>query len=211
MKEKVAKKCGDEFVLKGREPWQMGWYEFAQCLVQGKTVLDVGCGAGEGLKLLATKAEKAIGIDLDERLKTEHIRIMDISEMPSKSFDVVVCIDVIEHVENDTDFAKHLARVARETLFVSTPNYTISRNRNPYHVREYLPHDFERIFSRFGNCTMFGGNCTGEIRSAIKNKPVYYFLNTLYSFRATVLLAKVLKRILFTTIWAHTALIVRIS
>jgi 2-polyprenyl-3-methyl-5-hydroxy-6-metoxy-1,4-benzoquinol methylase len=108
MKQKIARQCGDEHVLKGRKPLQMGWYELASSLVQGKAALDVGCGSGEGLMLLAEKADRATGLDIDERLNREglEICIQDISLLPNESFDVVVCIDVIEHVEDDRAFLK---------------------------------------------------------------------------------------------------------
>lgn len=212
-KEKNAKKCGDEHVRKGREALQMGWYEFASTLVQGKTVLDVGCGSGEGLELLHVKAEQAVGIDLDERLKRKDINIQfkDVSVIPDKSFDVVICIDVIEHVEDDKEFVKHLVRVARELLFVSTPNYAVGRNVHPYHIREYTPYEFECMFSGLGRIRILGGNSRGEIRREIRNKSLYYFLNSLYAYKGTALVAKILKRLLFTRIWPHQAVIVAID
>jgi SAM-dependent methyltransferase len=211
MKVKEARECGDEHVLKGREPLQMGWYELASTLAEGRTVLDVGCGSGEGLSLLATKAKKATGIDLDPRLKREDIEICDISQVPDKSYDLIVCIDVIEHVQDDKAFVRQLARVARRKLFVSTPNYTVSRNAHPYHVREYTPSEFEQMFTGLGRVRIFGGNCTGELREEITNKGLYYFINNLYNTRGTVLLAKVVKRLLFTKVWGHQAVVVEVN
>jgi SAM-dependent methyltransferase len=209
---KRVRQTGDEHVMKGREPTQMGWYAFASTLVAGQTVVDVGCGSGEGLKLLAAKAQRAVGIDLDERLMRRDldIRITDISQLPDNSFDVVVCIDVIEHVEDDEAFVKQLARVARRLLFVSTPNYAVHRNLHPYHVREYTPYEFKRLFSSYGRVALFGGSSTGETRQEITRRYSYYLVNALYTFNLTILLAKVLKRILLMKVWPHQAVIVTI-
>ncbi|MGH9554541.1 MAG: class I SAM-dependent methyltransferase [Terriglobales bacterium] len=205
MKVKTAKPCGDEHVLKGREPLQLGWYDFASGLVEGRTVLDVGCGSGEGLKWLQRKAKKALGIDLDPRLAGESIRICNLGDMESKSFDVVVCIDVLEHIEGDRAFAAELVRVARNAVFVSTPNYAVNKNRHPYHVREYVPDELVKMFVPFGRVTLFGGDSTGHTRRPIRNRPIYYFINRLYTWKPTVLLAKILKRLLLTKVWAHQA------
>ncbi len=210
-RNKTAKECGDEHVLRGREPLQMGWYKFASTLVEGQTVLDVGCGSGEGLKLLQARAKEAIGLDLDPRLERKDIRIGDISDLPDKSFDAVVCIDVIEHIGDDQAFVRQLVRVARNLVFVSTPNYTVSRNRHPYHVREYIPYELERMFLPFGRVQAWGGDSTGDLRQPITRKRLYYGINRLYNFGPTVLLAKILKRLLFTKMWAHQAVIVELG
>src|SRR5688572_28607579 len=122
-KTKTPRPCGDEAVLSGRNPSQMGWYGFLADVVAGQSVLDVGCGSGEGLRVLATRATTALGIDLDERLQRSdvNVEIKSITDVPDKSFDVVVCLDVIEHVEADRAFIAELFRVARQTVFVSTP------------------------------------------------------------------------------------------
>jgi SAM-dependent methyltransferase len=212
-KRKKAITTGDGDVLRGREPTQMGWYEFASALAAGRTVLDVGCGSGEGLRVLMAKARTAIGIDLDGRLGRPDldIQIMDVTEIPEKSFDVVVCVDVIEHVEADDQFVRNLARVARELVFASTPNFAVSRNRHPYHVREYTPDEFMRLFSPYGQVSLFGGDSTGDLRQEITRRWLYFVLNRLYSLRITLIAAKILKRLFFTKVWPHHAVVVTLG
>lgn len=45
-------------------------------------------------------------------------------EAPSNSFEVVVALDVLEHVEMIHDALRELLRIAKEKLFVSLPNMT---------------------------------------------------------------------------------------
>jgi 2-polyprenyl-3-methyl-5-hydroxy-6-metoxy-1,4-benzoquinol methylase len=207
---KVARPCGDHEVAAGRKPVQMGWYEFASDLVKGRTVLDVGCGSGDGLKLLSVHAKQATGIEVDERLKREDldIEIKSLPEVPDCSTDVTVCVDVIEHIEDDREFARQLVRVAREAVFVSTPNYAVSRNEWPFHVREYTPRQFESLFAPYGEISVFGGDSSGDTRKQIKAKALYYFVNDLYCRPATVWLAKLVKRILLMKVWPHQGLMI---
>jgi SAM-dependent methyltransferase len=192
----------------------MGWYEYVNThLAPGKSVLDVGCGSCEGLRLLVSKARIAVGIDLDPRLAQPDldVRIVDIAQIPDKSFDVVVCIDVIEHIENDRVFLKHLMRVAIEKVFLSTPNYSLSRNMHPYHVREYTPREFDGLLEGVGQVKILGGSYTGEERAEIRRPEVYRWLNDLYAKRGTVVLGKILRRVLFERIWAHQAAVISLE
>jgi len=210
-REKKAAPCGDLHALKGREPMQMGWYSFVGQLVTGVTVLDVGAGSGEGLKVMAANAKDSLGIDLDERLQSQspRIEIRPLSSIGDRAFDAVVAIDVIEHVEDDVGFVRDLVRVARQMVFVSTPNYAVSRNRHPYHVREYVPEEFERLFAQYGRVRIFAGNPTGDQRQEIHpgHRRLYHLLGNLYLRPSTALLAKVLKRLLRTKVWAHQAVL----
>ncbi len=150
---KRAKDCGDKGVLAGRGPGQIGWYKFcADNFLSGKeTVLDVGCGSGDGLRILSQRSLKAHGIDLDPRLKDENIFIMDVTDIASQSYDIVTCIDVIEHVEDDVSLVKELNRIARKGIFVTTPNSTAGRNTWPYHIREYTPFEFYNLLNESTN------------------------------------------------------------
>jgi SAM-dependent methyltransferase len=191
----------------------MGWYGFLGDVVEGQSVLDVGCGSGEGLRILANRATSALGIDLDERLRRSdvNVEIKSVTEVPDKSFDVVVCLDVIEHVEADQAFVAELFRVARKAVFVSTPNYSVSFNRHPYHIREYTPWEFARLFDGYGDVTLYGGTAKGFERVVITRPRAYALVGALYRWKPTILAAKVLKRLLRITMWKHHAAVVRLD
>jgi hypothetical protein len=59
--------------------------------------------------------------------------------------DAVTAFDVIEHVAEDAEFLLHLVRVARRHVFLTTPNWHVSRAANPCHVREYTPAQLEAL------------------------------------------------------------------
>jgi SAM-dependent methyltransferase len=205
------RECGDESLIKGREPLQMGWYAHAASLVRGERVIDVGCGIGDGLLLLSESADGAIGIDLDERLARRTdvtIEVRDLATVPDGAFDTVVCIDVIEHVEDDAAFVADLARVARKRIYVSTPNYAVSLNSWPYHVREYTPRELQRLLAPHGQLTSFGGTATGAEREQIRRIGLYNLICDLYCYRGTNWVAKVLRRIVRVRVWAHQAIVV---
>lgn len=211
-REKSPRTCGDEATLSGRGPSQMGWYTFMAGVVEGQTVLDVGCGSGEGLRVLSQHASHALGIDLDERLQRSdvNVEIKSVVDIPDKSYDVVVCFDVIEHVEQDQAFLAELFRVARKAVFVTTPNYAMSFNRNPYHVREYTPREFARLFDGYGDVTLYAGTAKGREHQVLTRQTAYFLVNGLYQWKPTVLAAKVLKRLLGVKVWGHQAALVRL-
>ncbi len=125
--------------------YQKAWYEHVAALpgIKGKSVLDVGAGSGYGIPILAAGgASRVHGID---PLPAGHgVSPTPIEEIGTRSFDWVVAMDVIEHVEDDEDFLAQLVRVA-ETVFFSTPNWNCSRCTNPFHVREYTPAELRTL------------------------------------------------------------------
>lgn len=201
---------GDVDVDTGREPVQLGWYEFAAEFCRGKDVLDVGCGMGEGLERLARTANAVRGIDLDERLRKPNVDILDIKDAKSKSADIVTCIDVIEHVVEDLDFVKELVRVARHEILVSTPNWVVSRCSWKYHVREYMPHEISNIFKPYGTIEMFKGNYDGSGHFKIKYPWAYSVLNHLRVFPLTSFLARLVNHFLPASAKIRSALFLRV-
>lgn len=204
------KMTGDIKVDTGREPVQLGWYKFSSRFCAGKNVLDVGCGMGEGLAILSQVARTARGIDRDERLKKPSVEIKDIKDLEAKSIDVITCIDVIEHVEEDIDFARQLVRVARHELLISTPNWTVSRCKWPYHVREYMPHQIYRIFRPFGIVEMYKGNYDGTIHYKVKHFWAYATLNLLRVFPLTSQVIRVINHFLPDPARIHSSLFLHV-
>ncbi len=130
----------------GREDCQDGWHVlFEKTMRAGGTVLDVGAGLGrsrERIRRVTTQdpAPLAAGtVDV----------ATPIAEIPAGAFDCVTAFDVIEHVVEDVDFLANLIRIARVCVFITTPNFNVSRAANGCHCREYTPVEFVGLVSRF--------------------------------------------------------------
>nr|WP_225954005.1 class I SAM-dependent methyltransferase [Kibdelosporangium phytohabitans] len=116
-------------------------------------VLEAGCGEGYGADLLAGSARAVVGLDYDE-LTTRHVarkypRVhvlrgnLVMLPFADSSVDVVVNLQVIEHLWEQERFLSECLRVLRPggRLLVTTPNrITFSPGRdtplNPFHTRE---------------------------------------------------------------------------
>ena len=61
------------------------------------------------------------------------------TELPGASFDIVVSVEVLEHVEEDDDFVRNVRRVLRPGgwFLMTTPNGDFVENTNPDHKRHY--------------------------------------------------------------------------
>lgn len=97
--------------------------------LSGKTVLDVGCGLGGKLLFYAEQgAKRVVGIDLRafsaasaSRLVSQvndgviHIAMADGAELPfaSHTFDVVISVNVLEHVSDPLSVLRECQRVLR--------------------------------------------------------------------------------------------------
>ncbi|MBN1461202.1 MAG: methyltransferase domain-containing protein [Armatimonadetes bacterium] len=128
-------------------------YSFARHFVAGKSVLDVPCGAGIGLPYLR-RASHLVGVDRDagalefaaERFGWTGVRLLrgDMTDIPlaAESFDVVTCMEGIEHVARPDGirFMGEVARVLRPGgyLLVSCPVSVDGRHSgNEYHLYEW--------------------------------------------------------------------------
>jgi len=115
--------------------WQVD--ECSRTPLVGKRALDVGCGAGLLAEPLARLGAKVTGLDASPKLiavAREHANAveLDITYRPGElselegQFDLITCMEVIEHVADPAVFVQALAkRVAPGGLLIlSTPNAT---------------------------------------------------------------------------------------
>jgi 2-polyprenyl-3-methyl-5-hydroxy-6-metoxy-1,4-benzoquinol methylase len=141
-------------------------YRFASGAVAGKRVLDAGCGWGYGANMLAlADAESVVGIDISEsviesaRAAAEpvvELIVGNILELPfdDGEFDVVVCFELIAHVEQQQELLDELRRVLATDglLLISTPNDEVYGRRNPHHKHQFNPAEFRSTLEdRFAN------------------------------------------------------------
>jgi 2-polyprenyl-3-methyl-5-hydroxy-6-metoxy-1,4-benzoquinol methylase len=191
-----ARECGDDDIVAGRGPGQAGWYEWAARHAAGRAVLDAGCGLGYGLGILARTASTVSGQDLDPRLASSRVHVGPLSELPSKSVDVVVSIDVIEHIADDVGFVRELARLAREHVILTTPNWTAGRGAWPYHVREYTPAHLRAVCGSVGAVRLWKGTPEGREQYAISRPAANHWLNVARVSPATAAMTRALNFVL---------------
>lgn len=144
-------------------------YVVARANLEGARVLDVGCGGGLLAEALAKRGASVTAIDLaPAMIQTARLhaaeaglaidyRVQDANELAAQSphsFDVVCCMEMLEHVADPAAFLGLLGRLVKPggALFVSTLN----RNAKAFllaivgaeYVMRLLPrgtHDYERF------------------------------------------------------------------
>jgi len=123
-------------------PLRLEWIN-SLCAVSGARALDVGCGGGILADSMARRGADVLGIDLSTKAlrvaqlhaleaQTPHIAYREVSaedlaaEMPG-SFDVVTCMEMLEHVPDPSSVVKACAALVKPGgwAFFSTIN------RNP--------------------------------------------------------------------------------
>lgn len=144
--------------------WQID--EHSRTPLEGKSALDVGCGAGLLAEPLARLGAKVTAIDAAAELidvARKHASAMgleidyragDVQELQGQ-FDLITCMEVIEHVAEPAGFLKAVAkRLAPDGLLVlSTPNATSWSRLMMITIGERLgripqgTHDFDKFIA----------------------------------------------------------------
>ncbi len=137
--------------------------------LRGKAVLDVGCGGGILAEAMATTGARVTGIDLaDKPLKVAQLHLLEsgldvtyrniaveaLAQEAPKSFDVVTCMEMLEHVPDPASTVRACAALLKpggHAFFA-----TLNRNPKSYlfaiigaeYVLKLLPrgtHDYARF------------------------------------------------------------------
>ena len=138
--------------------------------VVGRTVLDAGCGGGGFVDHLTRQGFQATGLDThdaflrvarEKRFKGRFIQADLDAALPFADgvFDTTICLDVLEHVNDDTYTIRELARVTRRRLVIAVPQedrwmpryrLIFYPYRDPTHKRYYTPESLQALATCLG-------------------------------------------------------------
>jgi 2-polyprenyl-6-hydroxyphenyl methylase/3-demethylubiquinone-9 3-methyltransferase len=170
-------------------PLRLDWIDGIAGLA-GKSALDVGCGGGILAEAMARRGASVKGIDLsDKALKVaqlhlhesrlavdyEAVSAEDLAARAPASFDVVTCMELLEHVPDPASTVRACAQLARQggRVFFST----INRNLKSYvlavigaeYILKLLPkgtHDYMK-FIKPSELARHGRDAGLEVREVI--------------------------------------------
>jgi len=148
------------------------------------SLLEIGCGEGYGARMLADAGHNVLAIDVDAEAVTHaqraygtptcRFRTYDGERLPFEdgAFAYIVSMQVIEHVPDDARFVREAERVLQPegVCWFTTPNRTHripegGKIWNPFHVREYYPHELETVLqSHFPDAAVWGIRGTDEVQ-----------------------------------------------
>ena len=141
-------------------------YRWAAQAVRGQKVLDAGCGAAYGSRLLAEGgASEVIGVDIAGAVleavapsMPDNVTLVagDLLglEFEDDTFDLIVCFEVIEHFADPLTVMDELVRVLAPSgvLLMSSPNRGVYQADNPHHLHEFKPEELRsELTRRLGN------------------------------------------------------------
>ncbi len=184
---RLCDRCGLTFAAPMVAPTS-AWYELAyralevkpverwefdvvlRTLRPGDGVYEIGCGLGQFLRSCRERGVEAVGIDFSPRsveacgAEGFHAEVVDIGNLhgkPSRPAAVIVCFQVLEHLQRPDDLFRHAREVAAEdaVLWVSVPSdRSVSRvlslpeafDDPPHHLTKWTAEAFEAIGARHG-------------------------------------------------------------
>ncbi len=172
-------------------------YRFALDFCEDKDVLEVGCGAGQGLGYISRIAKTVVGGDVDEKIlnfarKTYSgnekiaIRIIDAQDLPfeRESFDVVILYEAIYYLLSPDRFINEALRVLRKQgvlIICSVNREWPDFNPSPYSYKYFSALELSSILKDNGfaevdlylGCRICAKGPRSKITSLLKRTAVF--------------------------------------
>ncbi|NCR09499.1 class I SAM-dependent methyltransferase [Microcystis aeruginosa] len=143
--------------------------------VKDKSVIDIACGEGYGSSIMSAFAKNVSGIDISpecianaqSKYQRENLTFLQgyCNQIPvnSRSVDVVVSFETIEHHDQHEEMLAEIKRILKPEgiLIMSSPNRVtysdIPNNHNPFHVKELYYEELKILLdNNFKNVQFYG-------------------------------------------------------
>lgn len=163
--EKMYRTEEDYWWFRGRRTIVYSMFRlYAEPLGRPLRILDLGCGTGKCLCDLAGMGHEVVGLDFSaealaftRRRGGRELLRGDATALPfqSNSFDAIIALDIMEHVEGDGEMAREMHRVLRPSgvAIINVPAHPFLWSEHDlalHHFRRYTPGSFRRVLRRAG-------------------------------------------------------------
>jgi SAM-dependent methyltransferase len=135
-----------------------------------------------------------------QRLPNREVVYGSVLDLPfgNESFDMALCIEVIEHIDDDEKAVSEICRVLKKggVALFTTPNGEVVPNENPYHCRHYTVDLFRHLLEKHFSYAEVWTECpwpkwikaiNARLRKAELTKSILHTLN--YCLQRAVYLA----------------------
>ncbi len=135
-------------------------------MVNGETVVDIGSGSGFFACMLMERGKKVIGIEPNEAMRAisqksnpEVVVVAggaeDVQEVVTQPVHVVTMLDVLEHVEKDSEQVKKIydALLPHGEFVIVVPSHPYlfgERDRGMHHFRRYTKESLSSVLTENG-------------------------------------------------------------
>jgi ubiquinone/menaquinone biosynthesis C-methylase UbiE len=152
------------------------WFRYLEILnflkkydLKGKKVLEIGAGTLHLSEYLASKGASVTALDMSEELKQSHkglpVTLRDSitcieadflkHDFKSKNFDVIIAMEVLEHVEEEKLFLEKVKKLLKDKgiIIISVPAHMSMWSKHDEavgHLRRYDSEDFKRVAGVLG-------------------------------------------------------------
>lgn len=134
-------------------------------LSQESQFLDIGCGRGRILKMLADRGFKGVGIDLQDvcleicrkRLDGTGIELeKSLGDIEGRTFDLIIMSSVLEHIKDDQGYLRTISRLLNRGGFFL---FTVPGDMRLYGKRDiayghYRRYEKQELIDKLGNADL---------------------------------------------------------
>jgi 2-polyprenyl-3-methyl-5-hydroxy-6-metoxy-1,4-benzoquinol methylase len=124
------------------------------------SILDFGCGVGVNLKMLNEfgsvyfyDRNKKIVNEIKKKFYSPNFRYLKNFNQSNKKFDLIVALDVIEHIKNDKKIISVLHKKLKKNqkILITVPAYNFlfsSKDRDLHHERRYNMETITKVLKK---------------------------------------------------------------
>lgn len=131
--------------------------EYTKLAGCGERIVDLGCGLSPFLDRARNKFEHVWGLDFSEETTKQAAKkfpyVMYVTSdatrtpFPSKTFDVSVAGELIEHLEKPEKLIREMARITKYRIIISTAKMEYNDRE---HLWEFEPCELEKLSNKYG-------------------------------------------------------------